>query len=537
MTSDPIDVVIVGAGPTGLTAAHLCRRLGLSAVVLERRDGPQRAPAAHVINGRTFEIWRQTGVNVDALLVDALPPAEAGLAHWAVSLGGQVIGSLPFERQGVDMLEITPTPLRNLSQHRLEPKLLAEGLDVRYSHRWDRSDDLADGVHVVVEGPDGEYTIDARYQLAADGAASGVRRQLGIEMDGPRSLQSFVMVHLAADFGPLVGDCPGVLWFIVDPASGGTFISHGIDREWVYMHAWDPDTVPIESFTPERGAELVRAALARPDTPFEVLGTSTWHMSAQVSPRYRSGRTFLVGDAAHRFPPTGGLGLNTGVADVHNLVWKIAAVESDRLPASVLDTYESERRPVARFNCDQSMANAFKLIEVPIAFGFTGDVAESTAALDATLADPTRLASVRAAIAAQAIHFDLLGLQLGACYEGPLVIDDGTPVVMADEPARDYLPSTRPGGRLPHAWLAPGVSTLDLVDPTTFTVLVREGAEAPEIDDARVTAVAAPVWDDRLALAPEQALVVRPDQHIAFRGPLAEVGTAVAALVSGGMPG
>ena len=259
MGGDRVDVAIVGAGPTGLTAAHLCRRLGLSAVVLERREGPQRAPAAHVINGRSFEIWRHAGIDLAPILAEALSPDEAGLAHWAVSLGGEVIGSLPFERQGVDMLDITPTPLRNLSQHRLEPKLLDDDLDVRYSHRWVRSDEHADGVHVAVEGPDGEYTIDARYQLAADGAASGVRRQLGIEMDGPRSLQSFVMVHVAADFRPLVGDRPGVLWFIVDPASGGTFISHGIDREWVYMHAWDPDTVPIESFTPERFAVAVSA--------------------------------------------------------------------------------------------------------------------------------------------------------------------------------------------------------------------------------------------------------------------------------------
>lgn len=534
---DVVDVVIVGAGPTGLTAAHLCRRLGLSAVVLERRDGPQRAPAAHVINGRTFEIWRQIGVDVDSLLADALPPTEAGLAHWAVSLGGDVIGSLPFERQGVEMLDITPTPLRNLSQHRLEPKLLDSALDVRYSHRWvgatqtddDDGDGDGGGVVVEVDGPDGPYRIEAAYQLAADGAASAVRRSLDIEMEGPRSLQSFVMVHLAADFRPLVAEQPGVLFFIVDPSVRGTFVSHGLDREWVYMHPWDPEAEPVDTFTAERGAELVRAALARPDTPFEVVGTSTWHMSAQIAQQYRHGRTFLVGDAAHRFPPTGGLGLNTGVADVHNLVWKLAAVLRGQADQAVLDTYETERRPVAQFNCDQSLANAFKLIEVPIAFGFTDDVEASVAAMHDTLADPARRAGVEAAIANQAIHFDLLGLQLGATYSGPLVVDDGTPAEVLAEPARDYAPSTRPGGRLPHAWLSAGRSTLDLVDPVSFTLLVAEGTDAPAID-ATVVAVPLQVWQ-RLGLSPDQCLLVRPDQHIAARTPVADIAGTAANLL------
>ena len=101
--------------------------------------------------------------------------------------------------------------------------------------------------------------------------------------------------------------------------------------------------------------------MARP-VPFEVLAVAPWHMSAQIAERYRDGRIFLVGDAAHRFPPTGGLGLNTGVADVHNLVWKLAAARDGRLPADALDTYEAERRPVAQFNCDQSLHNAMKMI-------------------------------------------------------------------------------------------------------------------------------------------------------------------------------
>ncbi len=526
-----VDVVIVGGGPTGLTAAHLCREVGLSAVVLEQREGPQRSPAAHAINARTFEIWRQAGVEMGPVLAAALSPDEAGLVHWVTTLGGDVIGTLPYERQGDEMLSITPTPLRNLSQHRLEPLLLSPELDVRYSYRWLSATETETGVSVEALGPEGPLRVNAKYLLGADGAASAVRRSLGIEMIGPRSLQSFVMVHLAADFRSLVGTEPGVLYFVIDPASGGTFISHGRDREWVYMHAGDPEAQPVEALTVEHCTALVRAAIANRDAPFDVLTVGTWHMSAQIADRYRRGRTFLVGDAAHRFPPTGGLGLNTGVADVHNLLWKLAAVEVGWLDPSSLDTYESERKPVAQFNCDQSMHNAFKLIEIPIALGVTADIDESTAAVRATLADPTRRAAVQAAIANQAIHFDLLGLQLGHSYAGPLVIDDGSDAIVLAEPARDYVPSTRPGGRLPHAWLPDGRSTLDLIDVRLPTILVREGSPPGDLGHPCVVmSCPAGVWDNAFGLDDDQGLIVRPDQHVAYRGPISDSAAAFAAL-------
>lgn len=530
--STSVDVVIVGAGPTGLTAAHLCHRLGLSAVVLEQRDGPQRSPAAHAVNARTFEIWRQAGVEMDRVLAAALSSDEAGLVHWVTKFGGEVVGTLPYERQGDEMLAVTPTPLRNLSQHRLEPLLLSPELDVRYAHCWLDATERADRVEVRANGPDGLVDVTAKYLLGADGAASAVRRSLGIELIGPRSLQSFVTVHMAADFRPLMGAKPGVLYFVLDPASGGTFISHGCEREWVYMHPWDPDTQPAETLTTDHGAALVRAAMTGPDVAFEILTIGTWHMSAQIAERYRSGRTFLVGDAAHRFPPTGGLGLNTGVADVHNLIWKLAAVEDGRLRSSVLDTYESERKPVAQFNCDQSMHNAFKLIEIPMALGATDDVEESIAAMHATLTSPVGRAAVQAAIANQAIHFDLLGLQLGHSYSGPLVLDDGTTAPTLDEPARDYVPSTRPGGRLPHAWLPDGRSTLDLVDIALPTLLVRDGSPSRAFGRSWiVVSCPAGVWDDTFGLADDQCLIVRPDQHVAFRGAISDAGAALTQLL------
>ena len=529
---DSVDVLIVGAGPTGLTAAHLCKQLGLTCVVLEQRDGPQRSPAAHAINARTFEIWRQAGVDMDTILAATASPEDSGMVHWVSRLGGELIASLPYERQGDEMLSITPTPLRNLSQHRLEPLLLDGAGDVRYSHSWVSCHQTLDHVIVDVDGPDGRTTVRAKYLLAADGAASPVRRSLNIEPIGPRSIQSFLTIHIKADLRSLVGEHRGILYFVADPACGGTFVAHSIDSEWVYMHPFDPELEPFESFDEDRCRDIINAAVEG-ELDYEFVEVSTWHMSAQIAERYRDERTFLVGDSAHRFPPTGGLGLNTGVADVHNLMWKIGAVEAGWAPTSILDTYETERRPVAQFNSDQSLLNAFKLIEIPIAFGFNEDIAASQQSMIDSLADPVRRAGVVAAIANQAIHFDLLGLQLGYVYDGDLMITDSTDAPVLEEPARDYVPSTRPGGRVPHAWIGNGVSTLDLVDPERPTLFVKQGSLLPEIGSTMALAVAEippTIWAEVFELGADQALVVRPDQHIAFRGDLNYITEALAQL-------
>lgn len=533
--STDVDVVIVGGGPTGLTAAHLCRTVGLSAIVLEQRVGPQRSPAAHAINARTFEIWRQAGLEMGPVLAAALSPDEAGRVHWVTKLGGEVIGSLPYERQGDEMLAITPTPLRNLSQHRLEPILATTEIDVRYQHRWTGAIDHGSEIIVEAVSPDGPTRFNAKYLLGADGAGSAVRRSCDIEMIGPRSIQSFVMIHIAADFRRLVHPESGVIFFVVDPSSAGIFVSHGEDREWVFMVAWDPEAQPIDAFSTEHWSGIIRSAMVEPAAPFEVLNVSVWHMSAQVAQAYQQGRIFLVGDAAHRFPPTGGLGLNTGVADVHNLIWKIAAVEAGWLDAAALATYEDERKPVAVFNCEQSLQNAFKLIEIPIAFGFTQDIEASTHAMNNVLADDVGRAGVVAAINNQAIHFDLLGLQLGHSYEGPLVIPDGSDALILDEAARDYVPSTRPGGRLPHAWLPDGGSTLDLIDPVVPTLLLAAGVERPsELLDFKVVVAECPaeIWRNAFGLTQRQCLIVRPDQHIAYRGDISRWSDAMRNLMS-----
>jgi 2,4-dichlorophenol 6-monooxygenase len=520
-------------------ASLLLEQQGVETRVVERREVPQRSPAAHAVNARSLEICRAAGVDMDAIAEAAANPADAGFVYWVTRLGGRVLGRLPYEQQGDDQLDATPTPLRNLSQNRFEPILLEAlqrraGRTPEWRSEWTSCVEERDCVRSVVRDPGSgrEREITSRYLVAADGAGSRVRKALGIDVVGPARIQSFIMVHFLAKLRGLPEVPPGVLFFVCDPrGGGGVFVVHDLDREAVYMVPFDPETESEADYDSTRCARLVREALEDPALALEVESVGSWAMTAQVAERYRAGRVFLAGDAAHRFPPTGGLGLNSGVQDAHNLAWKIAAVLQSWAPASLLDTYESERRPVAQTNADQSLRNALKLVEVPQALGITDLSQASCERMEKTLADTEGLARVRAAIESQAEHFDMPGLQLGFCYEdGALVRGE------SDRPppleVRRFTPSGCPGARLPHAWLRGDLreSLLDRVPLDRFLLLT--GPEGSAWLDAITSLDAPPTatlslssdllpdvarWLEVAGIGPGGALLVRPDQHVAWR--------------------
>ena len=225
-------------------------------------------------------------------------------------------------------------------------------------------------------------------------------------------------------------------------------------------------------------------------------------MTSQIADRYRDGQVFLVGDAAHRFPPSGGMGLNSGVQDAHNLAWKLHAVLIGQATDPLLDTYDPERRPVAQRNAQASLENAFKMIEVFEALGQP---------------DQTNLSQ---AINNQQTHFDMFGLQMGYRY---VLEGSTTPIApLSDDVIRNYTPSTEPGCRLPHGWLIRNgktISSLDLIDLTQATVIAGATAEVDgnclqvgrDFDDPNAW------WSDVLGLPDDACLTIRPDQHISSR--------------------
>ncbi len=509
-----VPVLVVGAGPVGLATSLLLSRLGLTSLVVERRDGPHRAPQAHVVNPRTLEILRRAGVDIDRLRALATPREDGGHVSWVTTLAGEELGRLPYERQGDDVLAYTPTPLLNLSQHLLEPELLdalrgAPGAEVRYRHECQATLQDESGVTARIRDLENDRVTEvrARWLIACDGASSRTRKALGIEMIGPDCIQSFLMIHFRANLRALVADRPAILYWTLDPEAPGAFVAHDIDRTWVFMHPFDRDADAAERYSKTDCEQIVRRAIGRDDVAFEVLDAGPWTMTAQVAERYRDGRVFLAGDAAHRFPPAGGMGMNTGIQDAHNLVWKLVAVDRGVAAPSLLESYESERRPVAQRNADQSFANVVKLMDVYAAVAEGG---------------PANRDGIARAIAGQQDHFDMFGLQLGFVYG-----EEATGSV------RDYRPTTHPGARLPHAWIEQrGVrrSIHDLLARDNFTLVIGPAGEswARAASGVATPAVATLIagrdfndtegtWAAGSEIGPTGAILVRPDGHVAAR--------------------
>jgi 2,4-dichlorophenol 6-monooxygenase len=556
MTSVNTTVLIVGGGPAGLLAGMLLDKLGIDFLIVERNQNLHQAPQAHVISSRSLEICRAIGIDDASIRALGPDPMKTRTVRWVDRLLGRdlgvyVMGSDPEEVHR--MLTQSPTPTTNLSQDQFEQVLFDQlvefaGADkVRFGHRWEGFTESPSGYVSKVTAGNDTLEVTSKYLIGADGAGSRVRKACGFDMAGPDNIQTFVTVHFTADLREVLQGREGLLYWVMDEAVSGVFIAHDIDRgEWIFMKTVD-ETEDLEQLDEEKFAGLLREAIGA-DVPHQLLSLNSWRMTSQIASGYRKDGVFLVGDAAHRFPPTGGIGMNTGFQDVHNLIWKIGMVEAGMDPA-IFDTYEPERKPVAETNAEQSFHNNVKMLDVAVALDVNGDKRITADDLDAVLTDEARQQSVQAAVDAQAAHFNMAGLDLGVCYSGPGVIEDGAPPV-PDDPVSTYLPSTTPGSRLPHAPLereGSPISTLDLLPYDRFLVWTQSAG-----DDGLDTAVAdlvgqgipvsvqrlseqagiRPADDSFAALFPkDEVLVVRPDGHIAARVPADQAAGSVARAI------
>jgi len=516
-------VVIAGGGVVGITLALLLARRRVATVVLEQALEPQRLPRAHAVNPRTIEILdAELKISAEALRSVAAPRELTAEVRFVTTLTGHCFGTVPYERQDDDVLAVTPAPLLNVPQPDLEAILLdrvaAEPLvDLRRGHSWIGLEPCDGGVTSSVRTEDGTYELASRYLVGADGAGSSVREALGITMSGEEEVASAVSITFAADLRALVRTRPGVLHWLYGTPGRGTLIAHDPRRLWALSIKLPPGRVDMTQYRGEYALALIREALgaAAGDVPIEVLGVMPWTMRAQVADAFRSGDAFLAGDAAHRFPPTGGLGLNTGMQDAHNLAWKLAAVLDGWATDALLDTYGAERSAVATRNARQSLTNFAEL--APLSVLADAPPESDPERLEAWLAEPGRAEEIAAAIERQRPHFDSLALQLGFSYDP------------ADDPIDDvarFVPRAVAGRRLPHGWLTidgDRRSVLELLDPDAFTLLLLDDrADVPEMPaGVPVTTVrlrgddpAVRAWAMAVGLEDSPAVLVRPDGHV-----------------------
>jgi 2,4-dichlorophenol 6-monooxygenase len=518
------DALIVGAGPSGMVLAALLSRQGLTVRIVERHPSRLRFPKAHVVNPVTLDICARAGFAVPAMVAAAIPADQDRYGRFRTNLVGEEFGAIPFERQPGNWV---PRPRINLGQPKFEAILewtLQVLPTVDYiTGRW--LEMRRDGALISsrVAETAGERSYESRFVIAADGAASMVRQAAGIPTTAYSESRERISVHVAADLRPWLAGVPAGIYWVLDPAARGTFIAHNIASEWVYVF----DSPGVEAQSPDRIHERVRRAIGA-DAHFDILGISPWVMACEVADRFREGNVFLVGDAAHRLPPTGGLGMNTGIQDVENLAWKLAAVVGGWATEAILETYNDERRPIGITNALQSQRNAAAMDDLYQTVG----AAITSGHLDSL--DEEQLAWL---LNDQWDHLNSPALQFGYTY---------ATTGQSTAATGHYTPCGDPGHRLPHTWVRYGVNAqpvADLISLNKFTVLANGAGKDYEklacssvtpIEILDVTGAVPADWLQTVNLtAPRSAIVVRPDTHIigTCPSPASEPWAAVQGLI------
>jgi 2-polyprenyl-6-methoxyphenol hydroxylase-like FAD-dependent oxidoreductase len=508
LTGDEAPVLIAGGGMVGLSAATFLAQQGIRSVVIERLEASSPLPRAAYFHMRTLEMFRAAGIERavrERSEKDFVPEGEVIAMD---CLSGRVTASfIQNLNEGVDAL--SPCRRLFLNQPSLEPVLRARAQEVgaRVMQGTEitgvRQDagSVTVGVKSIHGG--GERQLRCRYLIAADGAHSKVREQLGIKYEGRGAFSNSVTIYFHADLSPWLENRAWSVIYVNNPVLSGFFRPNRTAQAGFLAinTVGDPklDAAAASNaaadLSEHRLLELLRAGVGVPDLPVTIDGISRWRATASVAQRFRDGRVFIVGDAAHLMPPTGGFGGNTGIHDAHNLAWKLALVLKGQAHPNLLDTYEAERQPIARFTVEQAFSR-YVLRTAPWL--------QSSQTFDPLVDD-----------------FDI---ELGYLY--------GIPDKLHADPRSTC---GIPGSRAPHLWLVRDGERVSIIDLAGHFVLlagsdgdawVRAAAKAAEqfgglrLDAHRIGVDMADP-DDRFpaayGISRQGATLVRPDGFVGWR--------------------
>jgi 2-polyprenyl-6-methoxyphenol hydroxylase-like FAD-dependent oxidoreductase len=523
MGEHTVPVLIAGGGPVGMTLALNLARYGVRSLLVERNESTTRHPKMDLTNGRSMELYHRLGLveelrdagvprenAFDIVWYSCLADAELHRFHYPSAIEAQ--SAIRAQNDGSQTRE---APLR-VSQIEIEPVLKRAIdanplIDVRFATRFERLvENGPDRVvaEIVDEHSGVSQVIACDYLAACDGGGSRVRRQLGIELEGQLEVAGAYMVHFRSDDMDLLQK-RGPTWHYQN--AFGTIIGQN-DKDVYTLQAWLIPELDLESKAP---GEVLENWVGRPFR-YEILQANPWRAHFVVAERYRQGRVLLAGDSAHQYIPTGGYGMNSGIADAAALSWVLAARVQGWGGEQLLDAYDLERRPTAWMHLRASERHMAVRQQIGGLYAEAGPIIGDS---DEAIENRSKLA---AGIAdAGNAENESWGVEHGYRYDqSPLIAYE------AVKPEIDplvYVPNTVPGARLPHVFLEDGVSVHDRLG-LFMTLLAIDGADGAKPVVAAAARLGIPLEvvelhrPDLLPIYQHNLLLVRPDQHIAWRG-------------------
>lgn len=512
------DVVIIGAGPVGLSLAIELGQRGIRCLLVEQNEGVGNNPRAKTTNVRTREHLRRWGIADNLRRASTLSPDYPSDIIFVTRLNGPQLTKIENAFNcAPDHNDLYSESAQWVPQYILEEVLRAHAVtlpsvDIRFNTVYVTAEQSDDGVKTILQNTlsGQEEPIHSAYLVGADGSRSLVRQTIGATLEGKRgTAENFNVQFRSAELGKLNPHGPAIMYWLINgdaPSLIGPMESPDI---WYFIATrYDGNLSDIDP------KALIRRA-TNLDFDMEILGSAPWAAHSLIADKYSDGRIFLAGDACHLHPPFGGYGMNMGIADGVDLGWKLAAVLQGWGGLALLASYEQERKPIHNWIVDEANANYAALgnhLTLP-GLEAAGPVGEATRR---EVGDVIFTAKLR--------EFKTLGAVLGYRYESAVIVADGTePPAMTNT---IYRPSGYPGCLAPHLWLDDGTSLYDHFGPGFTLLATGEQAHQNELREALAVADALaiplrPVVPNDYRLRRRYGAnfaLIRPDQHVAWRG-------------------